>query len=312
MKERPARAEMADDIVVPFAVDALDVRGRVVRLGPAVDRAIRQHAYPEPVSRLLGEVMALAALLGTALKFDGKLIIQAQTEGPVHTLVADFTTPGFIRGLARFDEAAVAALGEEAARDDAALLGAGHLAFTIDQGPRTRRYQGVVEFSGSLADAARKYFGQSEQILTHVKLAAGRLQTPAGESWRAGAIMAQHLPAPGGRASEKALENWPHAEALIETVEDHELLDPAISPERLLFRLFHEVGVRVFEPVAVRWRCDCSRDVLLDTLRRLSEAERRAMVKDGEVRARCQFCSREHVFSPRELGLENEGPADEA
>ena len=300
--QRLARAQMGDDIVVPFTVEALDVRGRVVRLGPAVDEAIRQHAYPEPVSRLLGEIMALAALLGTALKFDGKLIVQVQGDGPVSMLVADFSTPKYIRGLARFDEEAVARLSAEEARDAGALLGHGHMAFTIDQGPDTERYQGVVEFTGSLADAAKRYFGQSEQILTHVSLAAGPVSGGEGTQWRAGALMIQHLPpASGGGASQKALDGWPHALALVETVEDHELLDPNVSPERLLFRLFHEEGVRVFDPQPVEWRCNCSRESLRETLRRFSADERASMVENGKITARCQFCSRQYVFDPAEL-----------
>ena len=298
---RPARAEMGDDIAVAFTVDALNVRGRIVRLGKAVDTAIRQHAYPAPVSRLLGEVMALAALLGASLKFDGKLIVQAETDGPVSMLVADFTTPGFIRGLARFDDAALAALPDKDARDAAKLLGKGHLAFTIDQGKETERYQGVVAFTGSLANAAQEYFEKSEQIPTLVKLAAGQLSGADGEHWRAGAAMIQHLPPASGEAAAGDEDDWPRASALFDTLEDHELLDPGLSPERLLFQLFHEDGVRAFDPLPITWRCGCSREGLLATLRNFSREDRAHMVRDGKITARCQFCSREYVFSPEEL-----------
>jgi len=307
-KERPARRDIGDDLALPFTVDALDVRGRVVRMGRSVDEAIRQHAYPEPVSRLLGEIMALSVLLGTSLKFDGKLIVQTRTDGPVNMLVADFTTPGYVRGLARFDEAAVKALADGEARDPARLMGKGHLVFTIDQGPNTERYQGVVALSGPLAEAAENYFAQSEQIPTRVRLAAGEASDAEGSGWRAGAAMIQHLPPAAGtpvREGEEdpAADNWPRAVALFDTIEDHELLDPDLSPERLLYRLFHEDGVRVFDPVPVEWRCNCSREQLLETIRRFSEEERAAMVEDGRITATCQFCSGTYEFTPEEVGL---------
>ena len=312
LAERPARRDIGDDLVLPFTVDALDVRGRVVRMGRSVNEAIRQHAYPEPVSRLLGEIMALSVLLGTSLKFDGKLIVQTRTDGPVNMLVADFTTPGYVRGLARFDEKAVNALTDEEARDPVRLMGTGHLVFTIDQGPNTERYQGVVALSGSLAEAAEDYFAQSEQIPTRVRLAAGEVSDAAGSGWRAGAAMIQHLPpAAGSRPPEEeeaAADNWPRAVALFDTVEDHELLDPDLSPERLLFRLFHEDGVRVFDPVPVEWRCNCSREQLLETIRRFSEEERAAMVENGRITATCQFCSGTYEFTPEEVGLTGDAP----
>ena len=309
---RAARADMGDDIVLPFTVEALNVRGRLAHLGAAVDTAVRQHAYPEPVSRLLGEMMALVALLGTTLKFEGKLIVQAQTDGPVRLLVADFTAPGAMRGLARFDEEAVRALREKGEATPAALLGAGQLVFTLDQGPHTRRYQGVVALSGSLQQAAEEYFATSEQLPTRVRLAAGTLTDGEGTRWRAGGMMIQHLPPPAGdRASEEEKvqhrermdEDWNTAQALFDTLEDQELLDPDISPERLVYRLFHEQGVRVFEPVPVRFECGCSREKLLEVLRNFPAEERAQMVEGGKITATCQYCSETYSFSPEELDV---------
>ena len=309
---RAARADMGDDLVLPFTVDGLNVRGRIAHLGEAVDMAVRQHGYPEPVARLLAEMMALTALLGTTLKFQGKLIVQAQTDGPLRLLVADFTAPGFIRGLARFDEAAVRALAESGEATPEALLGAGQLVFTLDQGPRMQRYQGMVALAGSLQQAAEEYFRQSEQLPTRVRLAAGPLIDENGVHWRAGALMIQHLPPVSGGTGESGEEerrrkardadDWNTAQALFDTLEDQELLDPAISPERLAYRLFHEQGVRVFEPVKVRFRCGCSREGLLAVLRRFSPEERRRMVEaDGAIHARCEFCANTYTFTPEEL-----------
>ncbi len=308
---RAARADMGDDIVLPFTVEALDVRGRIAHLGAVVDTAVRQHDLPEPVARLLAEMLALTALLGTTLKFNGKLIAQAQTDGPVRLLVADFAAPGSIRGLARFDAERVRALMEEGAATEDRLLGTGQLVFTLDQGPHMRRYQGVARLQGSLERAAEEYFASSEQIPTRVRLAAGTLMDVAGEHWRAGAMMIQHMPPPAGAAAtdeererkrEADADNWATAEALFDTLEDQELLDPSISPERLAYRLFHEHGVRAFEPVRLRWDCRCSRETLLEVLRRFSPEERAEMVEeDGKIRARCEFCSTTYEFTPEEL-----------
>ncbi len=308
---RAARAEMGDDIVLPFTVDALDIRGRIAHLGSVVDTSVRQHDLPEPVARLLAEMLALTALLGTTLKFQGKLIAQAQTDGPVRLLVADFAAPGSMRGLARFDEDQVRALMERGEATSENLLGSGQLVFTLDQGPHMRRYQGVAQLQGSLQRAAEEYFATSEQIPTRVRLAAGTLTDEKGEHWRAGAMMIQHMPPPAGDAAtdeerekkrEADADNWATAEALFDTLEDQELLDPSISPERLAYRLFHEYGVRAFEPVKVEWDCRCSREMLLEVLRRFSPEERARMVEeDGKIRATCEFCATTYEFTPEEL-----------
>jgi molecular chaperone Hsp33 len=309
---RPAQAEMADDIVLPFTVDALDVRGRVARLGEAVDAAIRQHDYPAPVSRLLAEMMALTALVGSSLKFEGRLIVQAETDGPVRLVVADFATPRYIRGLARFDAAAVTRAEEEEGAGDALsrrLLGSGRLVFTIDQGEHMQRYQGMVALSGSLQEAVETYFASSEQIPTRVKLAAGQI-TDDGRRWRAGAMMIQHMPPPASDASSAGAEadasgraeedsgHWQEAVALFDTIEDHELLDPSLSPERLLYRLFHQQGVRVFEPQPVEWRCTCSRERIEAMLKAMDESERRKLVENGRITVTCEFCSARYDFDP--------------
>src|SRR6476661_2942457 len=132
---RQPSATSADDTVLPFEVKALDLRGRVVRLGPSVDTILKSHDYPPPVAKLLGEAIVLAVMLGSALKFDGRFIMQTQSDGPVRLLVVDYTTPGKVRACARFDPARVAAAISSNAADAGGLLGSGHLAMTIDQGP---------------------------------------------------------------------------------------------------------------------------------------------------------------------------------
>ncbi|MGV1015464.1 MAG: Hsp33 family molecular chaperone HslO, partial [Methyloceanibacter sp.] len=242
-----------DDLVLPFQAEQADVLGRLAKLGPVVDTILSRHDYPEPVSRLLGEAVTLTALLGAALKFEGKFILQASTDGPVDLLVADYQVPGGLRGYARFSEKRLAAL----APDDA-LLGQGHLAMTIDRGADTERYQGVVPLEGeSLTQAADTYFRQSEQLPTFIRLAVARHYRSAksGEkswAWRAGGLLVQKLTREGGHAGASGAvfeEDWTRAKTLAETVEDHELLDPTLPPDRLLYRLFHEEQVRAYRAV---------------------------------------------------------------
>src|SRR5262249_24806540 len=251
----PSRAPAAtseDDTILPFQVEALDLRGRVVRFGPAIDTILSRHRYPVPVAKLLGEAIVLTVLLGSTLKFEGRFILQTQTDGPVRMLVIDYTTPGKIRACARFDATRVAAAIAAGEADPGALLGQGHLAMTIDQGPDTARYQGIVALEGKdLEHAAHEYFLRSEQIPPPVRLAVGeavRAGTDGGarHGWRAGGLLLQFLPqsperarqgdldpgdVPEGMEVEAAPEDdaWVEGRSLVATVEDVELLDPDLS-----------------------------------------------------------------------------------
>ncbi len=314
---RPVSDLAEDDAVLPFAVEALDVRGRVARLGPAIDAILSRHDYPPAVARLLGEAAALTALLGSSLKFEGRFQLQTRGEGPVDLVVVDFDAPDRLRAFARFDAARVAAAGS----GDRDLLGKGHLAFTIEQGGELSRYQGVVPLTGQgLEAAAHEYFQRSEQIPTLVRLAVAQSITPRGATWRAGGVLAQFLPhsierqrqadfdpgdAPEGVALHSVAEDeaWVEAKALAATVEDHELVDPTLSSERLLFRLFHERGVKVFDPLALRDQCRCSDERVESMLRGFTPQERRDMVgDDGKIGVTCEFCSTKRVYEPAAFG----------
>jgi molecular chaperone Hsp33 len=292
-----------DDLILPFQAEQADVVGRLVKLGPTVDTILSRHAYPEPVSKLLGEAVALTALLGAALKFEGKFILQASTDGPVDLLVADYQVPGGLRGYARFSAERLAELPA-----DGRLLGEGHLAMTIDRGVETERYQGVVPLEGeSLTEAADTYFRQSEQLPTFIRLAVARhyrAGSTGGRSWtwRAGGLLVQKLTREGGRsvAREAAFseEDWTRARALAETVEDHELLDPLLPPDRLLYRLFHEEQVRAFRAIPLESYCSCSRARVEELLRRFSAEDLAEMVVDGEMWVTCEFCNSRYQFDP--------------
>src|ERR1043166_2528085 len=208
---REPAATSIDDTILPFAVEALDLRGRGVRLGPAVDTILRGHAYPAPVAKLLGEAIVLTIMLGSVLKFEGRFILQTQTDGPVRMLVIDFRTPGRVRPCARFDKDRVAAAIAAGKADGGALLGHGHLAMTIDQGPDTSRYQGLVALEGKdLEHAAHEYFLRSEQIPTKVRIAVGEEVSAGADGvrhrWRAGGMLLQFLPKDPKRAVQPDLD----------------------------------------------------------------------------------------------------------
>ncbi len=320
----------ADDLVMPFAIEGAGVRGRLARVGPVIDEALTRHGYPLPVSRLLGEALVLAAMLGTALKLEGRFTIQTSSDGPVDFLVADMTKDGELRGYAHFDADRIAALGNGAHPPLPELVGKGHMALTIDQGPSRNSYQGVVPLEGhSLAECGEAYFARSEQLPTLIRLVvAETLERSAdgkpGGGWRAGGIMIQHLASDGGRPrdldpgdapegvkvpgpGDDGDENWSRARILMETVEPHELVDPSIEPERLLYRLYHEDGVRAFAPHELSFGCRCSRDYVAQVLDSFGRDEMADMVTDeGKIEVRCEFCNTAYTFDPTEI----EGEAD--
>ncbi len=322
---RAPAATSADDTILPFEVATLDLRGRVVRLGDDVDEILARHDYPAPVAKLLGEAIVLACLLGSSLKFDGRFIMQTQGDGPVQMLVADYTAPtGKVRGYARYDSDGVAAAVAAGKFDSGTLLGEGHLAMTVDQGPETSRYQGLVALEGnSLEEVAHEYFLRSEQIPTRVRLAVGEEMRAGPDGmrhrWRAGGILLQHLPkasdsarvpdldpgdAPEGMTPDDVEEDdaWVEGRALVETVQDVELLDPDVSAERLLYRLFHERGVRVFRNIEVDAQCSCARENVEALLKSFPQDDRDHMVENGVITVTCEFCSSAYVFQPEDVG----------
>ena len=286
----------ADDLVQPFQIEASGLRGRLVRLGGAVDDILGQHEYPEPVATLLGEAVVLASILASALKYDGIFTLQTKGDGPVPLMVVDLTSTGDLRGYARFDADRLAA---EAGRDVAALIGKGVLAFTVDQGDFTDRYQGIVELSGAtLADCLQHYFRQSEQIDAGIVISAGR----SGDRWRAGGVMIQRLPdAQRTMPASDREDDWRRAMILLGSATDAELLDPDLAANGLLFRLFHEDGVRVFAPVGLRAACRCSRQRVADMLASLPRTEVEAMKEDGAVAVQCEFCNNTYQFDDDQL-----------
>jgi len=298
-------AVVPDDLVQPFRIDPFALRGRLVRLGPAIDRILSQHAYPEPVAAMLGEAITLAVVLAGALKYDGVFTLQTKGDGPIRLIVADVSTDGAVRGYAQYDQKkldAVTTAAGAATLSVPRLLGTGYIAFTVDQGEETYRYQGIVELAGaSLADCAQHYFRQSEQIQAGIKLAVG--QTGPGRTWRAGGLMLQRVPPEGGYGviADDVEDGWRRAMILMSSATAGELIDPDLTPHRLLFRLFHEDGVRVYDTHPLEARCRCSRERIETILRAFPADELDDMQKERVTTVTCEFCSRRYTFDADEI-----------
>ncbi|WP_420430993.1 Hsp33 family molecular chaperone [Hyphobacterium sp.] len=286
----------SDDIVAVFQVDGHSARGRIARMGSVLNDIVSAHDHPAAVRRLTGEAVLLASLIGDSLKFDGRLIIQANGDGPVRFVVAEWISGGAVRGFAQFDGCDVPA--------DAGvpqLLGKGAFAMTIDPGEGMERYQGVVALEGdTLAQCAERYFEQSEQTPTRIRLAVGEdMKAGGGSIWRGGGAVMQQIAADDARGD--AAEDWNHCRALFETIEDDELIDPEISAGTLLFRLFHEDGARLLEPEGLRKHCPCTRERLVRVLASFSDEDQSDMEKDGTIGMTCEYCNRLWEFTADEV-----------
>lgn len=305
----PSLDNGADDEVTVFQLDGQPVRGRAVHLGAALHQALTgpngETRYPDAVARLLGEAMLIGALVTQALKFKGRLVVQCHgtNEGAISLLMADCTTDGAIRGYARWDEAMLKELMLDSRNPGAdTLLGKGTFSMTIDQGPDMDQYQGLAAIQGHrLSDCAEHYFRQSEQIPTEIRLAVGQAQSEADAPvWRGGGMMIQKIAEDASRGATD--EAWDTARSLFGTLSDAELIDPDVSQNRLLYRLFHEDGVRVVETHKITGQCRCSRERLENTLRSFKRTSLDDMAEDGKtIKANCEFCATDYVFDLADL-----------
>jgi molecular chaperone Hsp33 len=289
--------------VTPFYMPGRPVRGRLVRLGTLADALLTRHRNDPVVTRLTGKALALTAALATALKFKGTFSIQAKGNGPVNLLLADCTDQGTLRGYARADAEKLAPLlAETVAPTDAALLGHGYLAFTVDQGPETERHQGIVGIEGdSMTEMALHYFETSEQLQCALHLACAK----TAQGWRAGALILERI-AIGGEANlamtaAEQDESWLAATTLAATVTEGELLDDALPPDRLLYRLFHTEGVASDRPRALAYGCRCSRAKLAGILEGFTPAELDEMSTGHDIVMTCEFCNFDFRFPRADL-----------
>lgn len=311
MNDSPAAP--ANDLIQPFQVERYGLRGRLVRLGAAADEILNRHDYPEPVAVMLGQMMAVAAIVAGALKYDGIFTLQTQGDGPLRLMVADITSTGDMRAYAQYDAdrlaAAIAAMPDGAIGDSVPhLLGAGYLAFTVDQGPDTERYQGIVDLYGAtLAECLHYYFRQSEQIEAAIKVAVSRQPVVVEgvaarrRQWQIGALMVQRLPKKHAQDAEEHEEGWREAVILMGSATNRELLDATLHPDALLYRLFHEPGVRVYKPMVLRAACRCSGERVSVMLRSFPKAEIESMKIDDKVVVTCEFCGRGYTYTESEI-----------
>jgi len=321
-----------DDLVMPFRIERAEASGRLVRLGPAINKILTLHAYPEKVSEVLGQALLLVAMFGSMIKdrqvsekaepdHMERFILQTQSNGAINLIVADYVHPGHLRGYARFDMDKLESLDDDPLANQ--LLGKGHLAMTIDRGPDTDRYQGIVSLDNEgphagLSGAANHYFEQSEQLPTFIQLSMARHfdarqkkrdATSNGWQWRGGALMVQKLTSVGGHKNnapamqheghENDKDGWNRINILSQSLKDHELLDPLLASPDLLYRLYHEDGVRIFDPHKIIAACSCSTKSVTRMLNGFSVPEQQEMVEeDGYIHITCEFCNRTYELEP--------------
>lgn len=319
-----------DDTVLPFQLDNSDTRGRVARLDGVLGGILQQHDYPPVVEALVAEMALLTALIGQTIKLRWKLSLQVQSDGPVRMIATDYYgpqedgQPARIRAYASYDAERLSDA------EPFAQIGEGYFAVMIDQGEGTVPYRGITPLAGgSLRACAEAYFAQSEQIPTRFSLSFGRsTEADAGERWRAGGIMIQHMPkaspfaapAPEEGSGEGGLllpddvvpegeegENWNRVNILLDTVDDLELIGPSVAPTDLLLRLFHEEEPRVYDTQAIRFGCSCSEERVRQSLSIYSAKDIETMTTDdGRVTADCQFCGAHYDLDPATVGFEAE------
>lgn len=303
IKEREIVLKDEEDILLPFFVEKLNARGRIVRLGAGMTSLFTAHEAPSAVHALLGQASVASVLLGSFLTPEGRFHLQTETNGPVHRLIIVFEAPRYLRALVRFNPEALEALSPENQMKTGNLLGEGHLALTCEPALQGQSYQGIIALnSQDLDDALKHYMGQSEQNPLHLHLSYRGL-TPEDPVWRAGGIAMQTLPlqSSSSLSNQDVSDLWFESKVLLSTLQEEELVDPRLSREKLLYRLFHHHHLRVFPAQHLKYQCRCSREKIERLFRNLSVEERQSLRNEkGQVEATCSFCSKVYLFSDEE------------
>jgi molecular chaperone Hsp33 len=284
------------DITRKFVFQGLDIRGELVHLDRSFFEINAIHQYAPGVAQLLGEFLAAAVLLSTTIKFKGRLILQAQSNGEIPLLMAECSHDLEVRGIARGAEHATAL-------EFASLLGGGHLSITIEP-LKGKRYQGIVSLDGAnLSGCIESYFKNSEQLATRLWLAC--------DGATATGLLLQQLPAQEVPEPEPRASQWEHVCTLAETVTDQELIQ--VSQENLLLRLFHEDPLILFDSRRVQFACSCSRERCQRALSSLGEAELRELLQEQQpIDIECEFCNQHYEFRAIDFDLADSAPEPDA
>lgn len=309
MATKEKHTDLTSDYILPFTVDRLGIRGRYITLDSVIDQILTRHDYPEAVAHLLAKMLSATALIGSALKFEGKLSLQAAGSGPVNLLVCDFMTPSNLRGYARFDEILLNEAIAQKKIHFKDLVGEGHLAFTIQQKEASSFYQGFVAIEDETLDrVVEKYFLQSEQIAAKLTLSSAKIISGAHNKYRyhAGGIFIQQMPnsnliAQTPQTKIEQADAFAEATLLLNTIDAAEFIEPQMTGERMLYRLFHEYDPRIFDKIPLFEKCTCSRERLENLLKGFSKKELENSVEDGKISAACQFCSKTYDFDPKDF-----------
>ncbi len=293
-----------EDVLQPFLLDTPNIRGRMVRLGPVLNDILQAHDYPLLVTRVLAESLTLTTLLAGMLKFDGVFTLQTKGDGAIPTLVCDMTNDGVLRGYLAFDQEKLDKISAETTDDKTILpkdlIGKGYLAFTVDQKEVAERYQGLVELTGDkIVDCVQHYFKQSEQIKVGIKVFAKRDEDGR---WQGSAIMLQELPEKREQQAASDIEDdWRRCMTLLNTATAQEMLDKKLPIHDMIYRLFHEEEIRVFEPTHIKKGCRCSLEKITAFLSTLKTSDLDEYIVDDKVFITCEFCNTNYNFTAQEI-----------
>ncbi|MDC0456517.1 Hsp33 family molecular chaperone HslO [Alphaproteobacteria bacterium] len=285
-----------DNHIIPFQLGGNKVRGSIVRLGSAVSEIIKRHNYPNNIEGLLADTLTITACLGSRMKHEGIFTIQAKGTGEVHTLFSDITNNGFLRGYVGLN-----ADFSNQESDLISLMGSGHITFMLDQGKYSKRYQGIVALEDkSISKSAELYFNNSEQLDTRfVVFNHYNSQSDSKEKlFPSGLIMIQKMPTKVDMDEEQNSEVWENAISFLSTLKKEECLSISLTSENILFRLFNEVGVTVYDEIVIQDKCRCSKEKVEFAIQNLNKDELNEISDDkGNIKVICEFCKIERSFN---------------
>lgn len=297
------------DNCVSFHISNGAFLGRLVRLDNVVNTILAKHNYPLQVSAVVAEGTALATLLASTIKYDGLFTLQTKSNGPIPMIVIDVTSDGKIRACAKYDEDKIKKA-QQLRKTEGEIepaphfMGEGILAFTVDQGSQTDLYQGIVDIQGKdLSECAMRYFKQSEQIDTFIKLFIQAPKNP-NEEWKSAGVLLQKIPSKGGNntASEEEInEAWNQAVIFMQSLQANEIFDKELSTETLLNRLYHADGLNITQQRNYNFACRCQREKLLNTLHSMKPEDIDNMCENNKITATCHFCGTSYTFDKGEV-----------